>query len=319
MEEVLASVLERWGAELKCLRKDLVVAGSPERSLGRCVVETVEGERFILERVGKGAVLRKEEMARLQARLFAAGLPVRGPLAFSSGSFLLPYGGQHYQLTPYTRAEPLRQPDYIYDGWRGAAVAELLLKLRRLSLDAKEFTSDSAFDIFAYIDALMVTMARFHPRVFEAAQEAVGWLSQRLKPHWGLLPTALAHGDVHAVNILWGKRGKDEIRAVIDWEFFGEKPLLYDVANMVGCCGIENPEGLVRGLAPALVSALRSSEFADDMSWRLFVEQMVALRFAWLSEWLRKEDTEMINLELSYIYLLIDNHKSLLSHFSLGE
>ena len=100
MEEVLASVLERWGAELKCLRKDLVVAGSPERSLGRCVVETVEGERFILEQVGKGAVLRKEEMARLQARLFAAGLPVRGPLAFSSGSFLLPYGGQHYQLTP---------------------------------------------------------------------------------------------------------------------------------------------------------------------------------------------------------------------------
>jgi homoserine kinase type II len=41
------------------------------------------------------------------------------------------------------------------------------------------------------------------------------------------------------------------------------------------------------------------------------VEFIVALRFAWLSEWLRRKDSEMIGLELDYMRLLIDNKNSL--------
>jgi homoserine kinase type II len=35
------------------------------------------------------------------------------------------------------------------------------------------------------------------------------------------------------------------------------------------------------------------------------------MRFAWLSEWLRKDDREMIGLELDYMDLLIQNRDAL--------
>ena len=42
-------------------------------------------------------------------------------------------------------------------------------------------------------------------------------------------------------------------------------------------------------------------------SWELLLEFIVALRFAWLAEWLRHNDREMITLETVYMKLLIDN------------
>jgi homoserine kinase type II len=38
---------------------------------------------------------------------------------------------------------------------------------------------------------------------------------------------------------------------------------------------------------------------------------VVAIRFAWLSDWLRRRDREMIDLEVTYIHLLIDNRQAL--------
>ena len=37
------------------------------------------------------------------------------------------------------------------------------------------------------------------------------------------------------------------LRALIDWEFAGARPRLYDAANCIGCAGFEHPSGLVRG------------------------------------------------------------------------
>jgi len=44
-----------------------------------------------------------------------------------------------------------------------------------------------------------------------------------------------------------------------------------------------------------------------ETSWTCLPEFVVALRFAWLSEWLRKDDVEMIGLELDYMDLLIEH------------
>lgn len=60
--------------------------------------------------------------------------------------------------------------------------------------------------------------------------------------------------------------------------------------------------------------------FIDDMhrfssisaqSWNLFPIFVVALRFAWLAEWLRTRDKEMIDLEETYMNLLYDNMEEL--------
>jgi len=49
------------------------------------------------------------------------------------------------------------------------------------------------------------------------------------------------------------------------------------------------------------------------MSSTCFPDFVVALRFAWLSEWLRRDDVEMIALELDYMDLLIEHRGRLRS------
>jgi homoserine kinase type II len=122
------------------------------------------------------------------------------------------------------------------------------------------------------------------------------------------LPVCFCHGDFHALNVIWSGDG---INAVIDWEFSGIKPEIYDMANMIGCIGIENPEALTGPLVTDFILRLKNSTIISDDSWKVLLEYIVALRFAWLSEWLRHKDHEMIGLETVYMKLLIDNANDL--------
>jgi homoserine kinase type II len=63
----------------------------------------------------------------------------------------------------------------------------------------------------------------------------------------------------------------------------------------------------VGDLVTNLIGQVKSAGIFADISWDHFIEFVVALRFAWLSEWLRKDDREMIALELDYLELLIQN------------
>ena len=116
-------------------------------------------------------------------------------------------------------------------------------------------------------------------------------------------------------QLIWGSH---QIKAVIDWEFCGFKPEIYDVCNMIGCLGMEHPSSLKGELVMDFISMLREQSTISELSWRLLVDFIVALRFAWLSEWLRKEDEEMINLELDYMNLLIENKQALLELWEIN-
>ncbi len=94
---------------------------------------------------------------------------------------------------------------------------------------------------------------------------------------------------------------------VIDWEFTGYKPEIYDAANLVGCIGVENPDALSGDLVKDFIKSLRKENIFADISWNFFIEFIVSLRFAWLSEWLRHDDKDMIKLETDYMNLLVDN------------
>ena len=114
--------------------------------------------------------------------------------------------------------------------------------------------------------------------------------------------------------MIWGK---DDLHAVIDWEFSGVKPEVYDAANMVGCLGMEHPSSLVADFAVNFIRDLKAGSFFSDVSWTHFLEFVIALRFAWLSEWLRKNDEEMISLELEYMNLLIRERTQLASAWGI--
>ena len=311
--DMIHGALAAWGKTLERNRPDLCAAGSPERSLDRRVVEASAGELLLVERISEGARHQKGRMAELQAILGGQGLPVHGPLKSKEGHHHEKVEGHWFQVTPYIPGVPLDRPAYVGDGWRGEAVADFLISLREKESLCSDVMDGPGFDLPDYIEQLMVPVQKHHPKLFDALGEANRWLSERLFPKWDALPTALCHGDVHGVNVIWGEYW---INAVIDWEFFGRKPELYDVANMVGCCGMENPSSLLTGLVPAMLERLKRASFASPESWDLFPELLVGLRYAWLSEWLRKEDAEMINLELSYIYLLMDNREKIGSAYA---
>ncbi len=122
------------------------------------------------------------------------------------------------------------------------------------------------------------------------------------------LPMAFCHGDYHPLNIIWSA---DDIKCVIDWEFSGYKSEIYDAANLIGCVGVEDPQSLTGDLIKSFIADMKEAEIISKTSWKYLVEFIIALRFAWLSEWLRRSDTEMIRLELDYMRLLIENKRSL--------
>jgi homoserine kinase type II len=101
------------------------------------------------------------------------------------------------------------------------------------------------------------------------------------------------------------------MKSVIDWEFLGYKPEVYDLANLIGCVGFEDPVGLNEGFVMELISQTRRAATVSEPCWQVLPEWVVAIRFAWLSDWLRRRDREMIDLEVAYINLLVDNHQAL--------
>ena len=67
-----------------------------------------------------------------------------------------------------------------------------------------------------------------------------------------------------------------------------------------------------------MIAKLKASGIYSALSWEHFQGLVLALRFAWLSEWLRKNDEEMIALELDYMELLIENETFLREKWMLG-
>ena len=52
---------------------------------------------------------------------------------------------------------------------------------------------------------------------------------------------------------------------------------------------------------------IKNSELIEKKSLQYLLECIIALRFGWLAEWLRKNDVEMIDLEITYMHLLATN------------
>jgi len=127
-------------------------------------------------------------------------------------------------------------------------------------------------------------------------------------PPEGTLATGFGHGDPHPLNVIWGE--SDTIRAVIDWEFAGIKPAAYDAALIMGCVGIEEPGALEGPLVRTLLGDLRTGGHpagTEPALWAL----VLAIRFAWLADWLRRSDEQMVALETDYIRLLIEKRTEL--------
>jgi homoserine kinase type II len=304
-ERVLEDVLRAWGLELGRVREDVPIAGSPDRCEFRTVVEDAGAKLFILESVRAADVERKKGIARTLASLAGRGLSAVRPyvptgedeyLAFRNSAFWL--------LSPYIEGVPLARPEYAFEDWRGPALAGFLTDLRDRARGVQLFESAPSFSIVPFIRDLARTVERREPLLYLRVRPALVHLEQDFMAAHDRFPVRFCHGDYHPLNVIWSEKG---IRAVIDWEFLGFRPELFDAAMMIGCLGMEDPQSLTGDLVLSFIERLKASGAAAAPSWAHLFDLVLALRFAWLADWLKRSDAEMIELEAVYIKLLLDN------------
>ncbi|MFW5734095.1 MAG: phosphotransferase enzyme family protein [Oceanidesulfovibrio sp.] len=300
---MIDEILLHWKRRAVTLRYDILLSGSPERCAMRAVVEDKDGDLLVLERLIPGQARRREVIARILARLAGNGLArCPGYIPSAGNGYVMGHRGDHYMLARLIPGDPPPRPDAVAHGWRGHALAEFLLALERT---ASAVSPDlfaqlgPPLDLPSYAAALAETLRKRRAEAHDRLVLSMDRLAPFFKK-WNALPKRLCHGDYHPLNVLWSDDG---ITGVIDWEFMGLKPALYDAANCVGCAGSEGPEALTAGLAAELIDSLKGAGW--DLT--LLPETVAALRVGWLSEWLRRDDRDMIDLELDYLTLLTKN------------
>jgi homoserine kinase type II len=210
--------------------------------------------------------------------------------------------GCFWQASRFVPGTTLHRPGYVFDKWRGEAMAAFLIHLHKRSRNLPKPLLTPPFSILAYIDTLKHQIRDRETKLFESLTPVLGYIENHLAPVHDTLPTAFCHGDFHPLNLIWAE---SHIKAVIDWEFSGTKPEGYDAATLIGCIGMETPEALTGPLVTAFVERLKAAAILSEKGWLALPALTIAIRFGWLAEWLRNRDTEMIELELVYMNLLM--------------
>jgi homoserine kinase type II len=302
---LIEEVLKLWGLQLMKIREDIPIAGSPDRCLFRTVIEDKEGRLHILENLDPEFIPHKKKIAQGLAFLSEEGLSEVHPyLSLGEEECIAVRHSQFWQVSPYVDGVPLDRPAYAFEGWRGPVLADFLITLWDKSEEVPSFYKSESFSIVSFNREFLKKIESREPELYERVVPAVDFLAKEFEPAHDELPVRFCHGDYHPLNVIWSKDG---INAVIDWEFCGYKPEFYDIAMMVGCLGMEKPQSLTGDLVFEFIKRLKESGLIAEKSWTCFFEFVLALRFAWLSDWLKRSDPEMVDLEAVYIQLLLDS------------
>lgn len=304
-----------WDLKLKTIRGDINIAGSPERCEFRIVIEDQYDRLFICEKISPAAYEHKIRIIKTLEFLTSQNIRCIQPyIPNKKREYIARNNHGLWQLVRFVDGVPLKRPEYVFHRWRGNALSDFLIELNKKSPGTDNVYPIQSFSIKNYIYELIDTIGIHEPELRISINPMVGFLEKSFMGVHDTLPQGFCHGDYHPLNVIWSTNG---INAVIDWEFCGYKPEIYDVVNLIGCIGMEDPESLVGDLTAELIQRLRQAKLFSDLSWRYLLEFIVALRFAWLSEWLRKSDKDMIKLEQVYMRLLIENKEKLIHSWGL--
>jgi homoserine kinase type II len=314
----LQNVVKNWGLVFKRVRPDIPMAGSPERCLSRTVIEDDCGRLYVVENLPHASLPRKVEIAEVLDRLSEKGLSCIQPCRRNNeGRYILSLGNRHWQVIPFVPGIELNRPDYVFDGWRGCVLADFLIELRDKSNGIPCGNRANPFSIKNFIHDLRKRIRTHNPELIPRIDPAISWLENEFMAVHDTLPVSFSHGDYHPVNVIWSK---DRVNCVIDWEFCGYKPEIYDPAILMGCIGAEDPQSLTGPLIHEfLLRIVKEAGCYSTLSLKYLLEFIVAVRFAWLSEWLRKSDAEMVELELDYLHLLTNESRFLKKAWDLPD
>ena len=314
--DLLKKVFSRWGREWKGVRMELSILGSPERALGREVMEDVHGELFVVERLPLASRAEREKQAMTLQGLANAGLSQVHPwLSPAPGEFGVVESGCFWQLRRWEPGVALPRDSYAQDAWRGVAAAHFLLALRQAAEKRPDLPGNGGrvFTLGHYIGHLMEHFQRMLPALVKDMAPMVRELQEYFQ-YEEETPGRFCHGDFHPGNVVWGE---EVVKAAIDWEFCGRKPPAYDMANLLGCLGMDDPAFLTGPMAMEFLRTLQEAEFLGPRDSHFLPDQIAALRFAWMREWVARKDMAMITQELDFLWLILDNRDLLRKKWTL--
>lgn len=282
----------------------LVPAGSPDRSASRLVAVDQTGRRFVLEGVRPDRAAARTRQATILLTLASHGVaPLLPWMTTRNGARGVLTGGLFWQLRSWQDSLELPRDEYGRQAWRGNALADFLVSLRHGSRKLPPPLLGNTFSTVAYVDRLLPLIAARHRALHTDLLPIWTQLADFRQAH-ATLPLAWCHGDLHPLNVLWAQDG---LNAVIDWEFTGVKAEGYDLANLLGCLGVDNPEFLTGDMAQAVCTGLAKARLFAPQTWQWLPEYIVAQRFGWMREWCWRQNHDMICQELDFMWLLLDN------------
>jgi len=314
-ETALKEVASLWGVSFGRARYDIFLQGSPERAEFRVAFEDEAEGLFVLEQIPIKNLTLKRRIAETLIFLSKQGLAHIQPYCSSiKGEYVTKHKSDFWQMMPFVPGVALDRNSYMHESWRGPLLARFLIALAERSKDMPFSGPQRNFSLKNYVYRLVGHLKGQDLSVQKKITDVMDFLEKDFMGLYNRIPVAFCHGDYHPMNIIWSEK---DMRCVIDWEFSGYKSEIYDVANLIGCIGIEDPQCLTGSLVEDLIFDIKNSRVFSDMGLSFLIEHIVALRFAWLSEWLRRRDAEMVLLETDYMALLIKNKDILRSQWRL--
>jgi len=315
----MMNLLNQWNISYHQTLAQYDITGSPERTLFRTVVGDSTGEKYILEMIPQNKKDHKVYISQVLQKLKDTQMPYIYPyLKTKTNEYFAIENEMYWQLRPYIVGIPLDRSQYFKDAWRGKKTASFLanLKTKATNLDLALFKH--SFSLKKYVLDMISTMKHHNPNELQKVQSILSYLKEGFFQIYDSIPLCFCHGDVHVLNIIWSE---DDIRCIIDWEFCGIKIELYDIANFLGCIGIEHPMGLVQNISLSFINEIYENNLISSKGSIYLIDCMIALRFAWLAEWFRKQDHEMISLEITYMNLIMNQKKFIAQKWneSIGE
>ena len=310
---MFADLLASWGLRYARTRPEIPLVGSPERTEFRVAVEDMEGRVYVLERIAPEKRAWRRCINAVLLTLAERGLHAIHPYLLNRReSSITERDGTFWQVMPFITGEELPRPDYVFDARRGRKAAEFLLQLRDLS-SALPMVPAQEFSIVDYARDLTGRFRRHRPALAQDLKQTRDFLESHFAPIHDRLPPAFCHGDFHPLNIIWGTDG---LNSVLDWEFMGMKPEVFDAANLIGCAGMDRPDALLADFVLSFIATLREGGFFRTPSLRYLPEYVLALRYGWMREWVKRDEREMITLELDFMHLLMDNRERIRERWS---
>jgi predicted GIY-YIG superfamily endonuclease len=194
---VIKSVSALWRVPLKKVYWKSPVQGSPERSVFRVVVEDANGKLLVLEEISEKFIDNKRRVAAILDFLTQKKLArIQAYLAAENGEHILRHGNHFWQMTPFVQGTDLNREQYMYEKWRGSALADFLIALRRKAKNMPSGKAGAIFSLKAYIYKLIREINLYNRDIKDEIQDISCFLEKDFMPAYEKLPVAFCHGVV---------------------------------------------------------------------------------------------------------------------------